>query len=480
MTCEFTTILPPLTRFLSTYRWWLDGFHLLDFFTHDLWSQVDAEWRDTVGASGDEFMDQLLDVVEGHDIPEAWPSSIRQFILDARQLPLSRRVEEDRDLAIQTLTPDRYNLESCRLAAMSMKKLHEVDRLSRVVSHVARQQSADSIIDVGAGHGYLTHLVARQNGSRRVYAVDCEEDRTCGSKDRGKRVLGGIHHDRIPEFLLEGSDAVDDGMNEPVYVTAMLDPKTLPQVLEGAGKRFVLIGLHSCGDLSGVTMLRTFLECEEVKAVVIVGCCYHRVTVEGDSAGFPLSSHVGGLLNEYTPPLQLSYRSLTLACLTFASFRDRSAIRSALRGHYHRAMLELVLQQYEPARQLSEAQKLRVGSLPKAAMNDLASYVVAACRKLGICDISEQEDALRQLVRSLEVDRVGCMKRIAFMSIMRSILGPCVESLVLLDRVAYLRERLSIPLDAERDEATGRSAVLRNLFDYAVSPRNMVVVAEKA
>ncbi|GFQ08433.1 protein rrnad1 [Phtheirospermum japonicum] len=36
----------------------------------------------------------------------------------------------------------------------------------------------------------------------------------------------------------------------------------------------VLAGLHVCGDLS-VTMLRAFMECDEVKAMVSIGCCYN-------------------------------------------------------------------------------------------------------------------------------------------------------------------------------------------------------------
>ncbi|KAJ0100819.1 hypothetical protein Patl1_05096 [Pistacia atlantica] len=58
----------------------------------------------------------------------------------------------------------------------------------------------------------------------------------------------------------------------------------------------VLAGLHACGDLS-VTMLRTFVDCKEVNAVVSIGCCYNLLSEEGfDSAGslcgFPMSSGI--------------------------------------------------------------------------------------------------------------------------------------------------------------------------------------------
>ena len=40
---------------------------------------------------------------------------------------------------------------------------------------------------------------------------------------------------------------------------------------------FILVGLHTCGDLSP-TLLRTFVNCPEVKGIVLVGCCYMKLS----------------------------------------------------------------------------------------------------------------------------------------------------------------------------------------------------------
>ncbi|KAF9586966.1 hypothetical protein IFM89_039838 [Coptis chinensis] len=55
----------------------------------------------------------------------------------------------------------------------------------------------------------------------------------------------------------------------------------------------VFAGIHACGDLS-VTMLRTFLDCVEIKAVISIGCCYNLLSDEGfenvsSQRGFPMS-----------------------------------------------------------------------------------------------------------------------------------------------------------------------------------------------
>ena len=42
-------------------------------------------------------------------------------------------------------------------------------------------------------------------------------------------------------------------------------------------KQFILVGLHTCGDL-GPTMLRVFSHCDQIVGLVSVGCCYMKVT----------------------------------------------------------------------------------------------------------------------------------------------------------------------------------------------------------
>lgn len=62
---------------------------------------------------------------------------------------------------------------------------------------------------------------------------------------------------------------------------------------EEEGERVMLIGLHTCGDL-GPSLLQLFVNCDGIRSVVVVGCCYHKLTqhpIEGVSfAGAPLAS----------------------------------------------------------------------------------------------------------------------------------------------------------------------------------------------
>ncbi|KAK9018838.1 hypothetical protein V6N11_033884 [Hibiscus sabdariffa] len=92
----------------------------------------------------------------------------------------------------------------------------------------------------------------------------------------------------------------DDMCEEPCDDGDVEQPKSIEQDLElgsaGYGSSLVLAGLHACGDLS-VTMLKTLLECDEVRAVNSIGCCYHLLSEEGFENGriqygFPMSCSV--------------------------------------------------------------------------------------------------------------------------------------------------------------------------------------------
>ena len=56
-----------------------------------------------------------------------------------------------------------------------------------------------------------------------------------------------------------------------------------------SGGRFVgqkptcIVGLHTCGDLGGV-VLKLFLRQPQLRAVCVVGCCYHHITEADDKS----------------------------------------------------------------------------------------------------------------------------------------------------------------------------------------------------
>ena len=94
---------------------------------------------------------------------------------------------------------------------------------------------------------------------------------------------------------------------------------------EGIEKRFGLISLHSCGDLTP-SMLKIFSQNEcELKFMVAFSCCYHAMQPEGiaDSAShalktrfknFPMSKCLRTVIDQHCPHFNLGLFGLRLGC----------------------------------------------------------------------------------------------------------------------------------------------------------------------
>lgn len=69
---------------------------------------------------------------------------------------------------------------------MSPKKLHEVEILSGLIASYAKEHSIRSVIDLGAGQGYLSRVLAFQH-HLCVLGVDSNTIQTCGAQTTQKR-----------------------------------------------------------------------------------------------------------------------------------------------------------------------------------------------------------------------------------------------------------------------------------------------------
>ncbi|CAI9532401.1 unnamed protein product, partial [Staurois parvus] len=136
------------------------------------------------------------------------------------------------------------------------------------------------------------------------------------------------------------------------------EPSTCRSVTKSRGdSKFVLTGLHACGDLS-IAMLRHFARCPSVVGITSVACCYMKLTtlempqppgvLSSDSDiqefGYPMSSWLSLL-----PGHKLSYKSREVACHAIEDYIDRLKGESdILRTHCYRAVLETVIRRVDP------------------------------------------------------------------------------------------------------------------------------------
>ncbi|WCJ32402.1 S-adenosyl-L-methionine-dependent methyltransferases superfamily protein [Euphorbia peplus] len=326
--------------------------HLVNFFNDRLWESVNEEWLHCLSH---EPLHHLLLIPSGI-VQNHWPASLKQFLITLSSLVFPR---EQVDLN-EVLTGISFTSISSVLGqGMNMKKKHEVEVLSAVVSSVANSVRAQTVVDVGAGQGYLAQVLSFQY-HHSVVAIDSSSHHGTVTKARAERIKK--HY----TAQMRKTDAGNRVLNMPRTITCnVLSVDTLKSLasmslhenvrqpeLSGdvADSRtsFILAGLHACGDLS-VTMLKTFLECKEVKAVVSVGCCYNLLSeecfaIDSPHRCFPMSSGVKCL------GISLGKKSRDLACQSAERWRslDKDTGLQNFELHAFRAAFQMVLCKYYP------------------------------------------------------------------------------------------------------------------------------------
>ncbi|KAJ7981991.1 protein RRNAD1 isoform X1 [Quillaja saponaria] len=354
-----------IVDFLRPYTFLINA-HVVNFFKDKLWEVINKEWIDCLRR---EPVENLLLIPSGV-VQDHWPFSLKEFVLTLRSLVFCRD-QADIHMVLPGLQVTALN--SVLAQGMNPKKKHEVEVLSAVVSKIANSVKAHTIVDVGAGQGYLAQVLSFQY-QHPVVAIDASSHHGSVTDARAERIKkhyaahmaksgSGIWSLNVPktitcrvlsidmlktlsEMLLDGDD-----IEEPRLIgenLAKFKRVELQCLSSGNKTSLVLAGLHACGDLS-VTMLKTFLECKEVKAVVSIGCCYNLLSEEniedtGSQCGFPMSHAVK------SSGLSLGKSSRDLACQSAERWRSLETHDGVHNFELHafRAAFQMVLSKYYP------------------------------------------------------------------------------------------------------------------------------------
>jgi hypothetical protein len=157
--------------------------------------------------------------------------------------------------------------------------------MTPVIQKTAQDHQVESIVDLGAGQGYLSRSLAFKT-HLKVLAVDSSEIQTCGAK-------------KFDERAIKNLDQSDLKLH---HVTDFITPENASTILSKWSdnieqEKWLLCGLHTCGDLASM-MLRLFTSSPEMTCFVNVGCCYHFLTEASNDTeevcklGFPVSDKV--------------------------------------------------------------------------------------------------------------------------------------------------------------------------------------------
>ncbi|XP_069735023.1 methyltransferase-like protein 25B [Phaenicophaeus curvirostris] len=463
-----------IVRLLALYRPLLDAY-VIDFFAEGLWGRVPPLWQPPLAAA---TPPQLAGLLGGSGGPGGgpggpWPLSLLAFAAAARALALPR-CPPGPPLPLPPLL--RRHLKP--------KKQHEVQRLAKLLWLLAEATGCHRVVDVGAGQGHLSRFLAlglglavtALEGDARLAGRGAQMDRRLqrelskgGGKGRRKGERGpgclpprpGSRRcpPRAPRHLAGRLDPWSPGSpfllppHPPIPAAAAPNPFWGPGGARG-GRRVLVAALHACGDLSPA-LLRHFARSPALAAVASVPCCHMKLSTSpqpaGRPLGYPLSAWVATL-----PGHELSYRAREAACHALEEYRERLGEESdRLRVHCYRAALETLIRAAKPGMKHPGVQTVK-----KSHALTFAQYA-----RLGLPRVGLDPDAV-----PLESEEVKAMleqqhKVVAFFTLTQ-LLAPLVETLILLDRLLFLREQ-------------GFHCALIPLFDPRFSPRNLALVAAR-
>ncbi|KAL5716207.1 hypothetical protein ACHQM5_017931 [Ranunculus cassubicifolius] len=485
-----------IINFLIPYKPLMDA-HIVHFFKDRLWESIDNQWLDCLR---DESIENLLKIPSGL-VQDDWPDSLKEFILTLRALALPRDQVE-----LQKIAPDLHvtSVGNVLAQGMNLKKKHEVETLAAIVNAFRENVGAETIIDVGAGQGYLAQVLNFQY-QLSVIAIDASSHHGAVTSARAERIRKhyaskmrksqkGTKELNVPKTVsvhVLSSDMLKALGDRIANENIIEQPNEIDKDSSNSKASLVLAGLHACGDLS-VTMLRTFCECEEVKAVISIGCCYNLLSEQGlgngnSQCGFPMSKGIK------LAGFSLGKSACDLGCQSAERWKvlTKEAALQNFKLHAFRAAFQMVLHKNYPEilkkspsigrqgkalrRKIQQNHRTSDGTSDEKTSSSryenieylegyssFNKFCESGIHRLGLLPCKETDILKSWNQTEPFAELIGPYWTL------RACLGPVVETLILLDRLLFLQEH-----------GNSVKAAMLPIFDPVLSPRNVAIIAQK-
>ena len=542
----FFTVQPPIYSSFLPQEWrrWFD--------LHDVASILDLLLREDVAV-----LERMRDSSQDAGSSSSWrefeapPASLLDFVLSVRQLSLKRVPSSG------SLDKLSVSLPHSAIVGMKPKKIHETQLFARYVSELQAYISQHSnheishVVDFGSGQNYLGRTLAADPYNQRIIALERKQHNIGGAQikdvraklvEKPKRIVNKkafrqhvrltrvptnaqtdvVSHTPMVGSLPFASSAVAQAVepvNSPiVYVERDIENGDLSfltssiQSDERHSPQYLVISLHSCGDLLHHG-LRSLVSNDAVKAVAMVGCCYHlnsdrlgpptwkppfsrqqqdcsdEAVHLGNPNGFPLSERMLTYRHRNGRGIRLNITARMMGSQAAANWTDQDC-GLFFQRHFYRALLQKIFLDFGLLDQVNDRSTavpgpppkdddnadvpITIGSLRKSCYISFTAYVRGAMRKLE--DDQSMGRHVKNLLQSLTDEQIvayetrfAAQKReLSIMWSLMSFAASVTESIILTDRYLYLSEQSKVD-----------RCWVQPIFDYRQSPRNLVVVGIK-
>ncbi|EEP79083.1 conserved hypothetical protein [Uncinocarpus reesii 1704] len=382
-------------------------------------------------------------------------------------------------------------------------------------------------LDSNSGVSTPDGVAINQDEVATVIDVVEEPDANPGqASPNGKSILGCMHYvehdiqdgylEPIIRHIVEPSkdipmSAVEDQDNTAIKSLKALNLMPTETALSPSSSQVMVVSLHSCGNLvhHGI---RSLVMNPSVVAIAMIGCCYNLMTerlgpmtyklpilrslhprlektsTAYDPHGFPMSQCMEQYTHDGGNGIRLNITARMMAVQAPYNWGPEDSEMFFTR-HFYRALLQRILVDYEvipvPGSVQDSASGLAntgdtpgtpliVGSLRKSAFESFSAYTRAAISKL-IHD-PQHGESIRRKVAGISDDDLNeyvnkykfAKKQLSIAWTLMAFSAGVAESIIVTDRWLFLREQKVV-----------KHAWVEPVFEYAQSPRNLVVVGIK-
>lgn len=287
------------------------------------------------------------------------------------------------------------------------------------------------IIDIGAGLGYLSRILARKYGYK-VIGLENREDVVSKSNKNNEKNIKFVKEGSFHSYCLNLTSETTCNDIEEIIKSEF--GKIIP---------YIIIGLHCCGDLSVYIINLFFHQVDNnCKGFFFLGCCYNLLN------NFPLSIKYKNI--------SLNYHQKNIACqllLNSSAITPEEKILS-IKTLYYRSLFQIHLKSINHLA-YQYPQNFKISKIKPEYTDSFLHYFKFCVNKLKIDCPSD--DYINNLESQYK------FKDFVIYYSLRNSLTDVFESIIIIDRIEYIK---SVTNNVEYIP----------IFPINISPRNIAIM----
>lgn len=435
---------------------WLHNIPVTEILTKGSLDAIPKEWMEHLQILEN---DELNDFVVKKLTKSEWPDSLKTYIDQCDKI--NRLLPTSASHFIEL--PQKFRI------GLSKKKQHEIMHLAQLVHTRCKSHGIQTIIDLGAGLGYVCQML--------YYLYDYQ-------------VLG-LERDKenVNRACIRQQKLYPDSVTKVRYIHCNVTCDSADRIEAILQQEFpgttvaCLIGLHACGDLS-ISASRIFSNMKTAKLFILISCCYHKLSISESMQtplhekqyfhNFPTSNCLREVITTYNFDVGQFLRVpfLRLACQeSVDKWHDMSIEKH--NEHSLHVLARAVLELYSQQNNLALRKKVRKGTRKTQCLN-FQTYIKDSLLRYDLLPKTDTKltgnviphDELERDIMQLWKEQNKRLRAIEIYTGLQMMLQLPAESLVLQDRLCWLHEQ-------------GFEAVTMPIMNKCLSPRSYAIISYK-